>query len=88
MDALTQVEDAVDGLYHLERRNQSPVSEKDDTPPRVVTEQEHNTLVNALAMVKTHLASTQPNTDERRQVIMDAYHVIEPALYSDEEDDD
>src|SRR5687767_6379087 len=65
VDALERAEDAVDQLLHLEDTDDLlPGLVDGGGPPRVVTEAEHNALVNALAEVKIRLESTEPDTGE------------------------
>jgi hypothetical protein len=85
-NALEQAEEGVEWLQLLEATHYSPGSEADDESALVITDEEHNALVSALAGIKPRLESTGPNTDERRQAIEDANAVIEDALYGGEDD--
>ncbi|MGH9895606.1 MAG: hypothetical protein ACREA0_27215 [bacterium] len=77
--ALTQAEDAVDGLKHLEDRSAWPVT----FPP----EDERQRLLDKLTAVRSRLESTQPDMVDRREAIEEAYEVIEALQDADEDDD-
>ena len=83
--AVMAAEDAVGGLHQLEDRQLWPgtfptkdvLEQGEASLPRVTIKEEQQRLVNNLAMLRARLETTQPDTDERRQAIKDAYEVVE-----------